>query len=86
MKTVRILILPTLLLAGLMVAAAPMLSQLPASKGAPQVGDAAPDFTLPDSSGKSVQLAALLGDAAAAAKRPARTSPALLLVFYRGYW
>ena len=84
MKMARLLVIPVLLLAGLLVAAAPMLSQLPASKGAPQVGDAAPDFTLPDTSGKSVQLSALLGDAAA--KRPARTSPALLLVFYRGYW
>jgi len=86
MKKVRLLVIPVLLLAGLLVAAAPMLSQLPASKGAPQVGDAAPDFTLPDTSGKSVQLSALLGDATAAAKRPAQTSPALLLVFYRGYW
>ena len=85
MKTARLLVIPVLLLAGLLVAAAPMLTQLPASKGAPQVGDAAPDFTLPDTAGKSVQLSALLG-AAAAAKRPARTSPALLLVFYRGYW
>lgn len=86
MKIGRLLIIPVLLLVGLLVAAAPMLSQLPASKAAPQVGEAAPDFTLPDTAGKSVQLSALLGDAAVAAKRPARTSPALLLVFYRGYW
>jgi hypothetical protein len=54
---------------------------LPASKGAPQVGQRAPDFTLPDANGKSVSLTELL------------TSPVngtvprgVLLVFYRGYW
>jgi hypothetical protein len=54
---------------------------LPASKGAPQVGQRAPDFTLPDTSGKPVSLNELL------------TSPingaapkGVLLVFYRGYW
>jgi len=55
--------------------------RLPASKGAPQVGQRAPDFTLPDTSGKQVSLSELL------------TSPingtapkGVLLVFYRGYW
>ena len=54
---------------------------LPASKGAPQVGQRAPDFTLTDTTGKQVSLAEL------------RTSPidgnapkGVLLVFYRGYW
>jgi hypothetical protein len=86
MKMARLLVIPVLFLAGLLLAAAPMLTQLPASKGAPQVGETAPGFTLPDTSGKSVQLAELLGDAVAASKRPSPKSPALLLVFYRGYW
>ena len=54
---------------------------LPASKGAPQVGQRAPDFTLADTTGKQVSLTEL------------RTSPiegnapkGVLLVFYRGYW
>lgn len=54
---------------------------LPASKGAPTVGQKAPEFTLSDSSGKSASLSEL------------RTSPingntprGVLLVFYRGYW
>jgi hypothetical protein len=54
---------------------------LPASKGAPQVGQRAPEFTLPDTSGKQVSLNELL------------TSPingnapkGVLLIFYRGYW
>ena len=54
---------------------------LPASKGAPQVGQRAPDFTLSDSTGKQVSLTEL------------RSSPidgnapkGVLLIFYRGYW
>jgi hypothetical protein len=86
MKSARLLVVPALFLAGLLLTAVPMLRQLPASKGAPQIGMTAPDFTLPDTSGKSVKLSDLLGGAAAAAKRASRASPALLLVFYRGYW
>ncbi len=54
---------------------------LPASKGAPQVGQRVPEFSLPDTTGKTVSLNELL------------TSPingkaprGVLLVFYRGYW
>lgn len=54
---------------------------LPASAGAPQVGQRAPDFTLPDTTGKSVSLAELLSS-------PVNGTPpkGVLLVFYRGYW
>ena len=54
---------------------------LPASKGAPQVGQKAPDFTLTDSTGKPVSLTELLST-------PQSGTPTrgVLLVFYRGYW
>lgn len=60
-------------------------SQLPSSKGAPKVGDKAPDFTLPDSTGKLLTLSHLFSDGkppTAAGERPAW----VLLIFYRGYW
>ncbi len=54
---------------------------LPASKGAPQVGQKAPDFTLTDTGGKAVSLNELLST-------PINGNPpkGVLLVFYRGYW
>lgn len=54
---------------------------LPASKGAPQVGQRAPEFTLPDTAGKPVSLKELL-------TTPVNGNPpkGVLLVFYRGYW
>jgi hypothetical protein len=54
--------------------------QLPASAGAPKVGEKAPGFTLPDAGGRPVQLSQLLG--------PANGRPGswVLLIFYRGYW
>jgi len=51
------------------------------SATAPQLGQRAPDFTLPDSTGHSVSLMQLFSDSAG--KEPHK---ALLLVFYRGYW
>lgn len=54
---------------------------LPASTGAPRVGQKAPDFTLADTSGKAVSLNELLST-------PINGSPpkGVLLIFYRGYW
>jgi hypothetical protein len=54
---------------------------LPASKGAPQVGQRAPDFTLPDTTGKRVSLNELLTSPVNGA-----APKGVLLIFYRGYW
>ena len=51
---------------------------MPASHGAPQVGQQAPDFTLADTSGRQVSLAELLSTPA--------DGKGVLLIFYRGYW
>lgn len=69
------------LLAGLLFMIYVMGSWLPASTGAPQVGQKAPDFTLTDSNDKPVALAQLLTE-------PINNKPprGVLLIFYRGYW
>ena len=63
---------------------------LPASTGAPQVGQKAPDFTLVDTNDKSVSLSELLSSPIksvppASAGGP-RAPKGVLLIFYRGYW
>jgi len=54
---------------------------LPASTGAPNIGQKAADFTLTDSNNKPVTLAQLLSE-------PINNKPpkGVLLIFYRGYW
>ena len=54
---------------------------IPASKGAPQVGQRAPDFTLTDNNGKAVSLNELL-----TTPINGNAPKGVLLVFYRGYW
>lgn len=54
---------------------------LPASQGAPQVGQKAPDFTLTDTTGKQVSLADLLSTPI-----NGKAPKGVLLIFYRGYW
>lgn len=46
--------------------------QLPPAESAPQVGEKAPDFTLPDANGNSVRLS--------------DQGSWVLLIFYRGFW
>jgi hypothetical protein len=65
--------------------------QIPASHGAPKLGDTAPDFTLPDSLGRSVMLSSLLnspfvGNDSSSAGAASGQTAAVLLIFYRGYW
>jgi hypothetical protein len=52
-----------------------VLRQVPASPGAPRVGQKAPDFFLLDQNGKPIGLGDLLSD-----------SKGAVLIFYRGFW
>jgi len=52
-----------------------VLRQVPASAGAPRVGQKAPDFILLDQNGKPVGLGDLLSN-----------SKGVLVIFYRGFW
>jgi hypothetical protein len=54
---------------------------IPASAEAPQLGQIAPDFTLPNTDGAAVSLDTLFSTAPGAA-----APKAVLLIFYRGYW
>ena len=76
----RRLVVRTLVLAGglLMLDRAVLGAALPASTGAPEVGQMAPDFRLPDSNGAVVSLSEL--------RAASRGGSWVLLVFYRGYW
>ena len=55
-----------------------LLHQVPASAGAPRVGQRAPDFLLLDQNGKPVGLGDLL--------RGPSGPKAVALIFYRGFW
>jgi len=54
---------------------------LPPSKGAPQLGQKVPEFTLQDANGKQVSLNELL-----TTPIEGKAPKGVLLVFYRGYW
>ena len=62
---------------------------LPASHGAPQVGQTAPDFTLPDSQNHPVSLTGALNSPftpESATGAGAAQAAGVVLIFYRGYW
>ncbi|MBC7932364.1 MAG: hypothetical protein H7Z38_17550 [Rubrivivax sp.] len=59
-----------------------MAARLPASEGAPQLGQTAPDFSLSDTDGKQVSLAGLIASPLSNGSAP----KGVLLIFYRGYW
>lgn len=57
--------------------------QLPASPGAPKVGERAPEFVLPDMSNPPVSPSSLLFTPFMNSQMPPK---GVVLVFYRGYW
>jgi hypothetical protein len=62
---------------------------LPASTGAPQVGQKAPDFTLVDTNNQRASLSELLSSPITSVPATAdgpRAPKGVLLIFYRGYW
>jgi len=73
--------LGVLMMAGLLFSVLVFGRWVPASVGAPQVGQKAPEFTLTDSNNKPITLAQLLSE-------PINHKPpkGVLLIFYRGYW
>src|SRR5713101_8388418 len=83
--------LSVLLIGFFLVSVFYIASNLPASKNAPRTVDIAPDFTLPDSTGRAVTLSSLLNqpfgsnDWPITAAAAGKTSGAVL-IFYRGYW
>jgi hypothetical protein len=84
-------VLTVLLVAFFLVEIFVVSRRMPASHGAPQVGETAPDFTLPDSKGNNVTLSSLLNSSFSTDDQPTTgvlsgKTAAVVLIFYRGYW
>lgn len=54
----------------------------PLPQNTPKIGEKVPDFTLPDTAGKSVKLSAVLAEPGAKGQKGSW----VLLIFYRGNW
>ena len=83
---VSVLALATFVFVGFIVG-----RRLPASANAPQVGQKAPDFTLSDTTNKTVSLSDLITKPLepirpSMVKEASRQPKGVLLIFYRGYW
>ncbi len=78
----------SLLVLGMFIFVAFVASRwLPASTGAPQVGQKTPEFTLVDTNNKPVSLSELLSlQITPAPAGGPRVAKGVLLIFYRGYW
>ena len=76
-----LLSLSSLAIAGFIFTTFVMPTWLPESKGAPEVGRKAPEFTLTNQNGRSVTLTDLLTEPIGSV-RPR----GVVLIFYRGYW
>lgn len=59
------------------------LARVPLSQGVPNVGQKAPDFTLPDQNGQMVSLKDLISSSGAGSSTAGKGA---LLIFYRGHW
>lgn len=87
MKRRDIFVLCGVAVFALLAFAGHVLAQLPPSKGAPKVGEKAPDFTLPDSTGKPVKISELRSGTPTVEGSSAEIAGYWeLLIFYRGYW
>lgn len=75
-----------LLLICLLTTAIQHTAQQKIGKGAPRVGQKAPDFTLPDTTGKPVSMSHLLAVPLVDTGKTNVKAQWLVLIFYRGYW
>ncbi|HET6843330.1 MAG TPA: hypothetical protein VFK06_16880 [Candidatus Angelobacter sp.] len=73
----------SVLLFGVAIVGFRVSRDIPASAGAPRVGQKAPDFTLADTGGQTLSLSQML---ASSSESGGARPKAVLLIFYRGYW